>query len=207
MRQLDVFIDRRLAGALHEGEDIWRFEYDPAWRAATDAYDLGPGLPRTERVHVDGGTHRPVQWYFDNLLPEELLRQAISKEAGIKGDDAFALLEYLGAESAGALTLLPAGTQLPATASFQELTDDQLSRRIAQLPRHTLNARSPKRMSLAGAQHKLLVVCHTRVCRRPGALARRADGHWPAGRPGVWRSDPRQRVERGTGAWCSTQGR
>lgn len=44
--------------------------------------------------HVDGGTLRPVQWYFDNLLPEERLRETVSKEAGLKGDDAFALLEY-----------------------------------------------------------------------------------------------------------------
>jgi serine/threonine-protein kinase HipA len=51
---------------------------------------------------------RPVQWYFDNLLPEEKLREQIALDARLRDkDDAFALLEYLGAESAGALILLP----------------------------------------------------------------------------------------------------
>src|ERR1700753_1552301 len=106
MRSLNTYIDRKLVGVLREGDDLWRFEYDEQWAAAPDSFDLAPGLPRAQRMHADGGTNRPVQWYFDNLLPEELLRQAMYREAEIKGDDAFALLAYLGAESAGSLTLL-----------------------------------------------------------------------------------------------------
>jgi serine/threonine-protein kinase HipA len=158
MRQLRVWIDRTPAGTLSEGDDLWVFEYERDWAEARESFDLAPGLPRTQLRHADGGTHRPVQWYFDNLLPEELLRQAISKEANIKGDDAFALLEYLGAESAGSLTLLPPGQELPASGALQELPDEVLSARIEKLPRTTLTADAPKRMSLAGAQHKLLVV-------------------------------------------------
>lgn len=157
MRELKVFIDQTLVGTLAEGEDLWVFGYDPTWAKAMDGFSLAPGLPRSQLNHIDGGTRRPVQWYFDNLLPEELLRQAISKEAGIKGEDAFALLEYLGAESAGSLTLLPPGAQLPTTGELQPLTDAALSARIEKLPRSTLTADAPKRMSLAGAQHKLLV--------------------------------------------------
>lgn len=158
MRSLNVYIDRKLVGVLHEGEDLWCFEYDEKWAEAPDGFDLAPGLSRAQRAHVDGGTNRPVQWYFDNLLPEELLRQAITKEAGIKGEDAFALLEYLGAESAGSLTLLPPGQPLPDIAALRALTDETLSHRIEGISRQTLTAGAPKRMSLAGAQHKLLVV-------------------------------------------------
>lgn len=158
MRQLRVFIDHRPVGTLSEGNDLWVFEYEEAWAKATDGFDLAPALPRTPPRHADGGTHRPVQWHFDNLLPEEMLRQAISKEANIKGEDAFALLEYLGAESAGSLTLLAPGKEPPATGALRELTDEALSARIGKLPRATLTAEAPKRMSLAGAQHKLLVV-------------------------------------------------
>lgn len=32
---------------------------------------LSPSLPRAQLAHVDGATTRAVQWYFDNLLPEE----------------------------------------------------------------------------------------------------------------------------------------
>ena len=160
MRSLNVYVDRRLVGQLYEGEDLWRFEYDKGWVQASDGFDLAPGLPRKTLEHADGGTMRPVQWFFDNLLPEELLRQAVSKEAGIKGDDAFALLQYLGAESAGSLTLLPPGDAQPRTSALRDLPNEQLSSRIAKLPKLTLTADAPKRMSLAGAQHKLLVVYH-----------------------------------------------
>jgi serine/threonine-protein kinase HipA len=160
MRSLNAYIDSRLVGRLHEGEDLWRFEYDKGWAQALDSFDLAPGLPRTTLEHADGGSMRPVQWFFDNLLPEELLRQAVSKEAGIKGEDAFALLQYLGAESAGSLTLLPPGEDLPNASALRDLPYAQLSSRIANLPRQTLSADAPKRMSLAGAQHKLLVAYH-----------------------------------------------
>lgn len=76
MRGLIVYVDRTLVGVLLEGDDLWRFEYDEQWTAAHEGFDLAPGLPRAQRAHADGGTNRPVQWYFDNLLPEELLRQA-----------------------------------------------------------------------------------------------------------------------------------
>jgi serine/threonine-protein kinase HipA len=158
VRTLKAYLDQRLVGTLSEGDDLWRFEYDPGWAGAENAFDLAPGLPRASLTHADGGTNRPVQWYFDNLLPEELLRQTIQKEAGIKGDDAFALLEYLGAESAGSLTLLPEGVALPDAGALRPLKHEALSVRIGSLPQQSLGAGSLKRMSLAGAQHKLLVV-------------------------------------------------
>lgn len=158
MRQLIVSINQRRVGTLSEGDDLWVFEYDEAWAKAPDSFDLSPALPRSQPTHADGGSTRPVQWYFDNLLPEELLREAVSKEANVRGDDAFALLEYLGAESAGSLTLLPPSEEWPTEEGLQELTDAELSQRIIDMPRQTLTKSAPKRISLAGAQHKLLVV-------------------------------------------------
>src|SRR5581483_4572633 len=93
-------------------------------------FDLSPALPRSRLIHQDGASDRPVQWYFDNLLPEEHLREAVSKEADIRGDDAFALLEYLGAESAGSLILLPPGRDQVATGRLQPLSDDEICSRI-----------------------------------------------------------------------------
>ncbi|MDO9002755.1 MAG: HipA domain-containing protein [Aquabacterium sp.] len=167
MRSLQVFIDHRLVGTLSEGDDLWTFEYDPLWAAAPDGFDLSPAFPRAQLRHEDGGTLRPVQWYFDNLLPEELLRQTVAKEAGIRGEDAFALLEHLGAESAGSLTLLAPSQALPDEARLQLLSDESLSGRIQALPRQTLAKTSPKRMSLAGAQHKLLVVIKAGLLYEP----------------------------------------
>ena len=158
MRRLNVSINQRQVGALYEEDDLWVFEYDEPWATAPDSFDLSPALPRSRLKHVDGASSRPVQWYFDNLLPEELLREAVAQEANIPGDDAFALLEHLGAESAGSLTLLPPDEAWPPEGGLQELTDAALSQRIDDMPRQTLTRSAPKRMSLAGAQHKLLIV-------------------------------------------------
>jgi serine/threonine-protein kinase HipA len=158
MRSLIVSINHRQVGTLSEGDDLWVFDYNEAWAKAPDSFDLSPALPRSQLNHADGGSSRPVQWYFDNLLPEELLREAVAKEAAVQGDDAFALLTYLGAESAGSLTLLPPHVDGPSEGGLQALTDAALSQRINDMPRQTLTQSAPKRMSLAGAQHKLLVV-------------------------------------------------
>lgn len=158
MRTLTVYLNDRQVGVMAEGDGLWSFEYAPDWAASADSFDLAPGLGRSILRHVDGGTSRPVQWYFDNLLPEERLRETVSKEADLQGDDAFSLLEYLGAESAGSLVLLPPGQSLPESGSLQALTDQALSQRIRDLPRVSLAKGAPKRMSVAGAQNKLLVV-------------------------------------------------
>jgi serine/threonine-protein kinase HipA len=158
MRTLTAFLNDIRIGTLSEGNDLWSFEYDAKWATAPDSFDLSPSLQRTQLAHHDGGSDRPVQWYFDNLLPEENLRTAVSKEANIRGDDAFALLEYLGAESAGSLVLLPPDRDIPERGSLQALSDDDLCKRICDLPRATLSSGAPKRMSVAGAQNKLLVV-------------------------------------------------
>jgi serine/threonine-protein kinase HipA len=157
MRTLEAFLNEQRVGTLSEGQDLWRFEYDMQWASASDAYDLSPRLARSELVHTDGGTDRPVQWYFDNLLPEEEQRDVVAKEAKINGEDAFGLLEYLGAESAGSLVLLPPGAARQPRG-LNSLSDADLSARINNLSRASLSSGAPKRMSAAGAQSKLLVV-------------------------------------------------
>ncbi len=156
-RRLDLWIEHRRVGELGEQGNLWSLTYDPDWQH--DGFDLSPALPRTSGVVTDGASQRPVQWYFDNLLPEEGARQLLANDAGIDAADAFGLLLRFGPESAGALTLLAPGQTLPPPA-LQPLPDEILSGRIRVLPRLPLSHASPKRMSLAGAQHKLAVVEH-----------------------------------------------
>ncbi len=167
-RRLAVSSNGRTIGSLVEQDDIWAFEYDDAWRQAADAFSLSPALPLSENLHRDGSTHRTVQWYFDNLLPEERVREMISREQGVSALDAFGLLECLGAESAGSLVLLPPGGP-EGEQGDQPLTPEDLAARIRNLPRASLTSKSPKRMSLAGAQHKMVVLFDpaTGVLREP----------------------------------------
>jgi serine/threonine-protein kinase HipA len=60
-------------------------------------------------------------------------------------------------ESAGSLSLLQPGQPLPGTGGLRPLPDAELCGRIRRLPRSTLSSAAPKRMSVAGAQHKLLI--------------------------------------------------
>lgn len=152
-RELLAWIGDRLLGHLYDDNGVWSFRYADDWAA----FDLCPNLPRAQGSIVDNSSQRPVQWYFDNLLPEEGQRQLLAADARLEASDTFALLAYYGAESAGSVTLLPPGEALPSGA-LHPLTDEALARRIAAMPRLPLTHEAHKRMSLAGAQHKLAVV-------------------------------------------------
>ncbi len=155
MRELDVYLDPTLVGKLVEESSIWGFEYDAAW--LDWGFGIIPGLPFAAGRQLDGATTRPVQWFFDNLLPEEQARTLLERTAAVEPGDAFSLLRAIGGESAGAFTLLEPGAVLPA-GSAAELTQAELNDRIQNLPKLPLNLTERKRMSLAGAQHKMLVI-------------------------------------------------
>jgi serine/threonine-protein kinase HipA len=156
-RVLNVSINDRPVGQLRELNDIWTFEYDVSWLQDSNAFSLSKGLSMTTPLHTDGSSVRPVQWYFDNLLPEELLREVLAKEAKIDKSDAFGLLKHFGSESAGSLVLRESGAPV-AGQGLKPLTLADLQLRIKNLPHASLTQAAPKRMSLAGAQHKMVVV-------------------------------------------------
>jgi serine/threonine-protein kinase HipA len=157
-RELAVGVNEQRVGSLREGNDLWTFEYSEDWAASPTSFDLSPALRREHRLHVDGASNRPVQWYFDNLLPEEAMRTTLAKEAKVPAEDAFGLLGYFGAESAGSLVLTDLAHPRSTERGLKALSFAELSQRITNLPRASLTKDAPKKMSLAGAQHKLLVV-------------------------------------------------
>lgn len=163
MRSLQASINGQPVGTLRQEQGYWSFQYAAEWLANGEAFPLSPALPLRAEKYQDDSTTRTVAWYCDNLLPEEAAREVLAADAGVTVDDAWGLLTYFGAESAGALTLLPPEA-VPAEGGVVPLSDAELQQRIDQMPRRSLSAGSPKRMSLAGAQHKLAVVV------REGAL-------------------------------------
>lgn len=157
-RQLRVLVNDCEIGLLHEEAGLWGFRYADAWLGNPSRYALSPQLPLGPGLITDGASRRPVQWYFDNLLPEEGQRVLLATEAQVDAADAFALLAHFGRESAGSLTLVAPGEPLPDALTLSPLPDDVLSARIRRMPKVPLVQGAPKRMSLAGAQHKLAVV-------------------------------------------------
>lgn len=165
-RVLHAYIGEKHIGMLIENAGAWSFEYSKAWQADPEAYALSPALQISRERITDNATRRPVQWYFDNLLPEESARQALARNARIQDADAFSLLAHYGAESAGSLTLLVDQLQF-ARDGYQTLDESQLSARIRNMKTVPLIATAPKKMSMAGAQHKLGVVYHRNTLLEP----------------------------------------
>jgi len=81
-----------------------------------------------------------------------------AKQVAAVTGDAELLLGYFGAESAGSLVLTEPAHPQSAERGLNALPFAELSRRITDLPLASLTKDAPKKMSLAGAQHKLLVV-------------------------------------------------
>ncbi len=166
-RTLLASINQTPVGTLQEAKGLWSFQYSRPWLEQPQRFALSPHLPLTPDTLIDGASQRPVQWYFDNLLPEEHQRILLANDARLNPADAFGLLAWYGAESAGSLSLLSPDAAQQATGSLQPLPDAELEGRIRRLPKTPLTHTAVKRMSLAGAQHKLAVVLQDNVLFEP----------------------------------------
>jgi len=156
-RALRASIGQTQVGTLQEVAGLWSFQYAAEWLNNPKGFALSPHLPLTAQPLVDGASKRPVQWYFDNLLPEEGQRVLLAADAKQDAADAFGLLAWYGAESAGSLILLAPDVAPQTAEPLHPLPDAALEARIRQLPKAPLTQAAIKRMSLAGAQHKLAV--------------------------------------------------
>lgn len=119
--------------------------------------------PGTARLTVGWGEGDERAWspaftraWFDGLLPEEERRSVAEVEHGVDRGDTFGLLAAIGWECAGAVSVLPEG-RLPASGWYQALADDEVWARLDALPRPVAQIDHQVRLSLGGAQDKLLL--------------------------------------------------
>jgi serine/threonine-protein kinase HipA len=155
-RMLDVYLHADLAGHLvqDDGGDI-RFQYAGNWLSNPAAIPLSHSLPlRTEPFR-----RKECRGFFGGILPEQAQREMIARNLGISARNDYAMLERIGGECAGAVTFLPQGDAMPEQQyGYRELSDDQLTAILKELPRRPLLAGEKGiRLSLAGAQDKLAV--------------------------------------------------
>ena len=158
-RALAVWWEGVVAGSLTmDRHGAMRFAYDAGWLTDPSAPALSFALPKRPEPFRP----RECRPFFEGLLPEGAQRDAVAAALGISSANEFRLLERLGGEVAGALTLWPAGEAPPspkaagATAplSARELAD--LLERLDARP--FLAGENGLRLSLAGAQSKMPVV-------------------------------------------------
>lgn len=156
MRSLDVYLHGHLAGRLDlRDSGLTSFQYLDTWLARPDAVPLSLSLPlREERFR-----HRDCMPFFGGVLPEGRSRGLIGRILGVSETNDFVLLERIGGECAGAVTLLPEGTPLDADDERTKVLDaEEFAGTLRELRRRPLLAGSRGlRLSLAGAQDKLPV--------------------------------------------------
>ena len=152
---LNVYLKSEKIGRLQlDDSRRFIFTYDKDWLRLETAVPLSISLPLQSEPYQDDRA-RP---FFSNLLPESEFRQIIARKLGLSENNDFALLEAVGGECAGAVSLLPEDTRPTGEQSYRTLTDDQLNELVNELPKRPLLAGEEGiRLSLAGAQNKLPV--------------------------------------------------
>jgi serine/threonine-protein kinase HipA len=153
--RLDVFFRDTLVGRLWLDERRrFVFEYDREWLNRKGAVPLSLSLPLRKASYTDDAA-RP---FFANLLPESEIRKVIARQLGISEQNDFAMLQEIGGECAGAVSVLSQGSFPQEEPGYRELGEEELHKVIAELPRRPfLVGEKGVRLSLAGAQNKLPV--------------------------------------------------
>ena len=157
-RILEVLLLGQSVGQLIQADGRLSFSYSPRWLQSPSAQPLSRSLPLRPESFDDKAT-RP---FFAGLLPEGDKRKLVAMALQVSSQNDYALLNGIGGECAGAVTLLEPGQQptgLPSEQYVRWLDDGELIAILDELPRRPMLAgKDGLRLSLAGAQDKLPVV-------------------------------------------------
>lgn len=153
MSELHAYLGGRFAGRLIRKENgNLQFRYD----AGYDGAPISQSLPLRPEAHP----HAVCRAVFGGLLLEGDARAALARNVGVSAGNDFALLEEVGGDCAGAVTLLAPGDAPAAGPTSRRLDAGDLDRLLRELPQRPLAADPGQgiRLSLAGAQPKLPVI-------------------------------------------------
>ena len=148
-----VRIDEDVVGRLWlDAKKRFCFQYDKEWLVQS-RIPLSLSLPLRAAPYSDDESHP----FFANLLPEEKIRAVIARNLGVSLNNDYGLLERIGGDCAGAVSLYPETGELKREhGSYRQLSLDELNTIISELPQRPLLAGEKGiRLSLAGAQKKL----------------------------------------------------
>lgn len=157
MANLRVWFHEIPVGSLSMNEDgRWSFQYEQKW-IAERRFAISPHLPLMKTLPDDLAHHKTVEWFFDNLLPEGILREKLASQARIEKEDTWGFLSNYGREGPGALSILPISLKPESKEILIPLGIDELQKMIEKskkgIPMMTANG-GPG-MSLPGTQEKL----------------------------------------------------
>jgi serine/threonine-protein kinase HipA len=157
MRILYAFYEQQLVGRLSQDEDlVFHFEYDEAWRKNPKAFALSLALPLQE---ASFGNRLSLS-FFENLLPEGTIKDAIERHHNISGVMEF--LDKYGRDCAGAIVLSSQPGGIPNLDPNQmiELDMTQVYEAVEakESVADAISSMNPGYLSLAGAQDKFAAI-------------------------------------------------
>ncbi len=201
-RALCAWVNGKLAGEWRipaRGET--EFQYDSGWVESEEGRPLSLSLPFSlDRGSIKG---RPVEAYFDNLLPDaDPIRKRIQDRFHTTSRSAFELLAAIGRDCVGAVQLLPTGEQPKNVHAIDAmpLSEAEVERALVETVSPASFAAHPAgdefRISIAGAQEKTAFLLHDgRWCRPLGATPTTHIFKLPLGLVGGMQADMRTSVE------------
>ena len=113
--------------------------------------------------------------FLEGLLPDGWARGGLERRFDVHRVDSFSLLAAVGAECAGAVSLVPTGAPWPppVTGPPARLDETAVAQRLADLEENPFGVDDQTRLTLAGSPWKLPVV-------------RTEGGDWASPCPGAW---------------------
>jgi serine/threonine-protein kinase HipA len=152
--QLTVYLNSTKAGLLERDGRRLTFSYNADYLDLPGASPISRLLPLGPTVYEG----EAVSAFFSNLLPEGGALTLVARQFGISKENVFGMLEAIGGDCAGAISVSASDSQPEPTGSYRPVSEQDLSDELDRLPSHPfLAGEEGVRLSLAGVQNKLPV--------------------------------------------------
>jgi len=153
LTNIPIFYETAQVGVITADAGLYAFTYNPEWITRPGAF------PISVLASFNSGGMASAQFtpWLTNLLPEGDALAAVGQNLGAATQDVLGILEQIGGDTAGALSI--GGPAVRGTPTHRVIPDEaNLEKIIEDLPRRPfLAGEDGVSMSLAGAQNKLPV--------------------------------------------------
>ncbi len=143
------------------------FIYSDSWLERRGAVPLSLSLPLTNKTHKGDIVYN----YFDNMLPDSMdIRNRIQARFGIKTNQPFDLLSYIGRDCVGAIQLLSERTDVDVKKiEGTPLSENDIAEELKNYKTLPLGMSRDQdfRISIAGAQEKTALLWFDEKWQRP----------------------------------------
>lgn len=152
---LDVYLSGVLVGKLKSDTGILSFTYSSDYLKYSTK-KLSTSFP----LQSQSFDHRLTYSFFSGLLPDGIIRTRLARHLGLSENNIFSLLEKIGGECAGAVSIYKEGdnSSIASQDSYRILDESEADEVLSSLSKTSLLEEEDEiRISCAGAQDKLAI--------------------------------------------------